>query len=187
MAKEVYQIKVTLKRTKPPIWRRLFVSSTVTLRGLHRILQTTMGWTNSHLHLFDNGIEEYSPAEFEVEYAEDSGRVPLKKLLNKKNPKILYLYDFGDYWEHDIVLENVLPYDSTMRGPVCTAGRRNCPPEDCGGIPGFKQMLEALKNPGDEEYDSYTEWLGEVYNPYYFDRDRINKLLQQKNYGCIWL
>ena len=187
MAKEVYQIKVTLKGTKPRIWRRLFVSSGITLRGFHRILQTTMGWTNSHLHLFNDGMEEYSPAEFGVEYAEDSSRVRLKQLLNKKNPSILYLYDFGDYWEHVIVLENILRYDSTMRIPVCTAGSGNCPPEDCGGVPGFKEMLEVLKNPGHEEYDSYAEWLGEIYNPHYFDRIEINKLLQQKNYGCIWL
>lgn len=185
--KSIYQIQIALKDSKPKIWRRILVQSDVKLDDFHRILQTTMGWTNSHLHQFSAGPQEYAPEEFEIDGAKDSRKVKLEKILNEKQPNILYEYDFGDGWEHSIILEKTLPFDDKVTLPVCLAGKRNCPPEDCGGIWGYGDLLEILSNPGHPEYEEWIEWVGEDFDPADFDKEFINEQLQQKDYGCIWL
>jgi len=139
MSKKIYQIQITLKGSKPKIWRRILIDSDILLVDFHKVIQTTMGWTNSHLHVFSDGIEEYSPKEFEVEYAKDSRRVRLDKILKEENAKINYEYDFGDGWEHIIKLEKILTPNDQLQTPQCIAGKRNCPPEDCGGIWGYSE------------------------------------------------
>jgi hypothetical protein len=128
MTKKIYQIQIALKNTRPKIWRRILVNSDILLVDLHRIIQTTMGWTNSHLHLFSDGFEEYSPKEFEVEYAKNSRTIKLDKILQGEKSKIQYEYDFGDGWEHNILLEKILAPDNQLQIPICIAGKRNCPP-----------------------------------------------------------
>lgn len=187
MAVRVYQIQVVLKGSKPKIWRRILVNSDVLLVDLHRIIQTTMGWTNSHLHAFSDGIEEYSPKEFEVEFAEDSRVVRLDEIMKAEGSKIDYEYDFGDGWEHELVLEKIQIPGPQIQIPTCIAGKRNCPPEDCGGIWGYSDMLKILKQPHHAEYESYVEWLGGDFDPEHFDIDGINKRLKQKDFGCLWL
>ena len=108
-------------------------------------------------------------------------------LLKKEKDKVIYEYDFGDGWEHDIKLEKILPYDDKTEYPVCLDGKMNCPPEDCGGIGGYYRLLEILKDPEDEEYESYMEWLGGPFDPEYFNKDGVNELLKEDNYGCIEL
>jgi len=186
MAVRVYQIQIVLKRSKPKIWRRILVNSDVLLVDLHRIIQTTMGWTNSHLHAFSDGIEEYSPKEFEVEFAEDSRVVRLDEIMKAEGSKIDYEYDFGDGWEHKLVLEKIQIPDPQLQIPTCIAGKRNCPPEDCGGIWGYSDMLKILKTPKHEEYESYMEWLEGDFDPEHFDIDEINNRLKQKDFGCLW-
>lgn len=183
----IYQIQIVLKGSKPKIWRRLVVDSNLLLVDFHRVIQTTMGWTNSHLHAFSDGMDEYSPVEFEVEYAKDARKVRLGEILNEKKSSIHYEYDFGDGWEHLITLEKILDPDDQLYIPQCIAGKGNCPPEDCGGIWGYSNMLKILKNPEHEEYESYIEWLGGNFDPGYFDKDEINKLLKKKDFGCIWM
>lgn len=163
------------------------INSDILLVDLHRIIQTTMGWTNSHLHLFSDGIFEYSPKEFEVENTKNSRIVRLDKILKEEKSKINYEYDFGDGWEHDLILEKILTPDNQLQVPKCIAGKRNCPPEDCGGIWGYSDMLEILKQTDHEEYESYLEWLGGNFDPEYFDMDDINERLKKKDFGCIWL
>ena len=187
MTKKTYQIQIVLKGSKPKIWRRILIDSDILLVDFHRIIQTTMGWTNSHLHMFSDGIEEYSPKEFEVEDAKDSRTARLDKILKGEKSEISYEYDFGDGWEHSITLEKILIPDTLLQLPKCIAGERNCPPEDCGGIRGYSNMLEILKQRRHEEYESYLEWLGGNFNPEYFDKDEINKMLKEKDFGCIWL
>lgn len=187
MEKKIYQIQIALKGSKPKIWRRILVDPSVLLVDFHRIIQTTMGWTNSHLHMFSDGINEYSPKEFEVEYAIDSRKVRLDKILKREKSKIDYEYDFGDGWEHSIILEKILSRDNQLQIPSCIKGKRNCPPEDCGGIWGYSDMLHILKEPKHDEYESYISWLGEVFDPEYFDKNEINKRLKEKDFGCIWL
>ncbi len=187
MTEKVYQIQIVLEGIKPKIWRRILIDSDLLLVDLHRIIQTTMGWTNSHLHLFSDGVDTYSPREFQVELAKDSRTVRLDEILKMENSEISYEYDFGDGWEHSIILEKILPPDNRIQIPKCIAGNRNCPPEDCGGIWGYSDMLDILKQPEHEEFESYIEWLGGEFDPEYFNKDEINRMLMEKDFGCIWL
>jgi hypothetical protein len=187
MAKQIYQIQVALDGTKPKIWRRLLVSSDVSLVDLHRIIQTAMGWTNSHLHMFKDGWAEYAPVEFELEEAVDSRKIKLKKILKSEKSKIHYEYDFGDSWMHTILLEKILKEEDTGQIPRCIKGKGHCPPEDCGGVWGYEELLMAISNPKHKDYEATMEWLGGEFDPAFFDMDEINLLLGAKDYGCIWM
>jgi len=191
MTNKIYQIQIALRGFKPKIWRRILIPSDLLLSDFHKIIQTTMGWTNSHLHQFIKNRTFYS-----VKYPDDDtwdiDNVDYKKektrisdLLRTEKDKIIYEYDFGDGWEHDIILEKILPVDNDIKYPICVAGKMNCPPEDCGGVWGYFQMLEVLKQPAHEEYENIIEWLGGEFDPQYFDKDEINELLRRKDYGCI--
>ncbi len=141
----VYQIKVTLKGSKPPIWRRMQVTRTTTLAQLHQILQCVMGWEGYHLYRFDiSGMEYGDPSMVEEMEGEDARRVTLETLVRGEKDKFLYEYDFGDSWDHELLVEKVLPYEAGKRYPVCLTGKRACPPEDCGGIWGYASFLEAI-------------------------------------------
>jgi hypothetical protein len=187
MDKRIYQIQIVLKHYKPKIWRRILVDSDILLVDFHRIIQTTMGWTNSHIHMFTKGLDIYAPEEFEIDFAKNSRVIRLDQLLQDEKSMIEYEYDLGDNWRHTIILKKILPPNSKRRTPKCTAGKRSCPPEDCGGVWGYANMLKILKQPDHEEYESYIEWLGEDFDPENFDKDEINRLLMTKDYGCIWL
>lgn len=187
MAKQIFQIQIVLTNTKPKIWRRLLVSSDILLVDFHRVIQTAMGWTNSHLHLFNDGITDYSPKEFEVEDSRNSRTIKLKTLLKKEKSKILYEYDFGDGWIHNILLEKIIDEEDKGQIPRCLKGKGNCPPEDCGGTWGYMELIRTISNPRHEDYDSMMEWLGGEFDPNFFDVDQINQQLKQKNYGCLWI
>ena len=187
MTKQIYQIQVVLTNTKPKIWRRLLVNSDILLVDLHRIIQTAMGWTNSHLHLFNDGMTDYAPREFEVEGSRNSRTIKLYSILKKEKSKILYEYDFGDSWNHDIILEKIIKEEDTGQIPRCIKGKRNCPPEDCGGTWGYNDLLLTISNPKHEDYESMMEWLGGNFDPEHFDIDEINNNLRQKDYGCLWI
>jgi hypothetical protein len=187
MANKIYQIQIVLLNTKPKIWRRLLVDSDILLVDFHRIIQTAMGWTNSHLHQFNNGYTSYSPEEFEVEDTKDSRKVKLKTILKTEGSKILYEYDFGDGWEHDIILEKIIEEEVQGQIPACIKGKGNCPPEDCGGPFGYMELLKTISNPKREDYESMMEWLGGKFSPDFFDINQINHRLKQKNYGCLWI
>jgi Plasmid pRiA4b ORF-3-like protein len=176
---EIYQIKVTLSRTAPPIWRRLLVPSDITLSGLHHLLQLAMGWTDSHLHEFLFRGQSYGPTDPErgVEEAIDERKVRLNQLLTRVGAKIVYTYDFGDGWEHGIVLEKGLPEDPNMTYPLCMGGAGACPPEDCGGIGEFYNLLEASRNPRHPQHEELLEWVGEDYDPEKFSIESINRIL----------
>ena len=183
--KNWYQLKISLNNIKPPIWRRFLVQSDIKLPDLHKAIQTVMGWTNSHLHQFIIDGEFYSEPDDEA-FAEiiDYRKIRLKKVLTEEKQKIKYEYDFGDGWEHTIVLEKILT-DSALKYPLCVAGKRNRPPEDCGGPSGYEDLLKVISNPADEEYKEMIEWLGEGFDPERFDLEEINDLLKEVDYGCI--
>jgi len=176
---EIYQIKVTLLRTVPPVWRRLLVPSDITLSNLHDLLQLAMGWTDSHLHEFLFRGQCYGPIGPERGVAEaiDERKVRLNQLLVRVGAKIVYTYDFGDGWEHGIVLEKGLPVDPNMAYPAATGGAGACPPEDCGGIGGFYSLLESLQNPRHPQHEELLEWVGEDYDPKKFSIEAINQVL----------
>jgi len=192
MTNKIYQIQIALKRFKPKIWRRLLIPSDLLLSDFHKVIQTSMGWTNSHLHQFIKNRTFYTVKMQDDDLWDEMDNVDYKEikisdLLKKEKDKIVYEYDFGDGWEHDIILEKILPPDNDTKHPICLTGKMNCPPEDCGGIWGYSDMLEILKDPDHEEYESYIEWLGEEFDPTYFDKDEVNELLREKDYGCIEL
>lgn len=160
------------------------------LADFHKVIQTTMGWTNSHMHQFIKDRTYYTrryPGDElfgEMEYVDYQG-LKISDLLKQEKDNIIYEYDFGDSWEHEILLEKILPDDSSKNYPVCLTGKMNCPPEDSGGVWGYADMLEILDEPDHEEYDSIIEWLGEGFDPKYFNKNEINDMLKQPNYGCI--
>lgn len=175
---------------KPAIWRQILVDSAVSLGDLHKIVQTTIGWTNSHLHQFIHndkfyclpGEDDY-PNENQLDYSD----IKLDNLITKIGESLTYEYDFGDGWEHEIKLEKILPADPKAELPRCIAGERNCPPEDCGGTGGYEEILEALKNSADEQFKGLLEWIGDDYDPDFFDLEEVNSLLKSEDYGCLFI
>jgi len=178
----VFQIQIALRGFKPKIWRRVLIPADLPMADFHEIIQTTMGWENSHLHQFIKNKTYYSVRRKDDMWEErdsvDYSDLKVSDLLKTEKEKLLYEYDFGDGWAHDIVLEKILPFDSKIEYPVCTAGKMCCPPEDCGGIWGYADMLEVLKQPKHEEYESFMEWLGGEFDPEYFDIEEVNELLR---------
>jgi hypothetical protein len=180
MTPVVYQIKVTLKGSKPPIWRRMQVTSETTLAQLHRILQRVMGWESYHLYQFVVGGMEYGdPSMLEEMEGEDARRVTLATLVRGEQDTFLYEYDFGDGWDHELRIEKVLPFEAGKRYPVCLTGKRACPPEDCGGIWGYAGFLDAIQDPQHPEHEEMLAWVGGEFDPEAFDRDKVNKELQR--------
>ena len=178
---EIYQLKVTLLGTSPPIWRRLIVPSDLNLAQLHDVLQVAIGWQDGHLHEFSAGGRRFGPPDPEDQFmADDVGderKVRVFGLFGRTAAKALYTYDFGDTWEHSIVLEKRLPAAPNMIYPRCTDGQLACPPEDCGGIPGFYDLLDALRNPAHEEHQELRDWVGADYDPEVFSIEAVNRIL----------
>ncbi len=182
-----YRIRVDLQEAKPPIWRRLEVASDLTLDRLHTILQTAMGWTDSHLHDFisgaaatDRSAEHYRPQSCIDQDLEgvDETSVRLDELLADAGDRLFYSYDFGDDWTHTIRLEAVSPREPDRPVAVVTAGARACPPEDCGGVWGYRDLLHALRNPGADN-EEVLAWLGSEFDPDRFDLAAVNAALEQ--------
>lgn len=180
----VYQIRITLNESNPPIWRLVLVSGNSSLRSLHLLIQEVMGWYNDHLHLFLISGIEYSDPLFELDGTDDERKVKLSKLGLRRKSKIKYVYDFGDSWVHTLLIEGILPKEPGKTYPVCLAGERACPPEDCGGIVGYEELLEIIANPKHPEYEEMTEWLGATSIAREFDiikaNDRLKPLQQRK-------
>ncbi len=181
MAKsKIYQIKVTLKHSKPPIWRRLLVAEDTRLSDLHSIIQQAMPWWNCHLHQFDVGGVYFSTPHPD-DWAEmvDERKTKLSDVAGFEGAKFTYEYDFGDGWEHIILVEKILPPDPAQTLPVCIKGKRACPPEDVGGIWGYDSFLEAIENPDHPEHEMFVEWIGGEFDPEAFDLDAINQRLRK--------
>ena len=175
---KIYQIKVTLKGSKPPIWRRLLVRGSMTLPQLHDVLQVAMGWDNYHMHQFIAGGQLYGEPDpdFDLDVI-DERRVTLDRLLPREKDAIVYEYDFGDGWEHKIELEKILPFDPKTTLPICIKGKRACPPEDVGGVWGYEEFLQAINDPNHPEHESYLDWVGGEFDPEYFNMDEVNAVL----------
>jgi hypothetical protein len=182
----IYQLKITLLGSDPAIWRRVLVSGDISLETLHWVIQHAMGWTNSHLHQFIVGKKFYSDPSFELGEmggppADDEFKVTLSEIAPKVRAKLVYEYDFGDRWEHEVRVEKVLQEDSRYSGyPVCIEGERACPPEDCGGIYGYyDSFLPAIQDPEHEEHEDMLEWAGGKFDPDAFDIKAVNKELKR--------
>ncbi len=174
---QIYQIKVTLADSQPPIWRRIQVKSDITLAKLHRVLQMVMGWTDMHLHQFAILEKRYGvPDEEDVGLTEtkDERKYKLHDLVRGEDSRFSYDYDFGDNWEHELLIEKVLPEEKGVRYPLCLDGARACPPEDVGGVWDYQSVLEALADPQHEDHDELLDWSGGHFNPEAFDVDDVN-------------
>jgi hypothetical protein len=164
----VFQIKAVLRDTKPPIWRRVLVPSTITLGDLHDVMQAAFGWWDSHLHEWEVDGVEYGVADvdfddFRDEPINDERTVRLCDVASEGS-KLAYWYDFGDDWRHQLVVEKVLPAKREAY-PQLVAGRRACPPEDVGGTWGYENFLKAISEPGHDEHDELLEWIGGSFDP----------------------
>jgi len=182
----LYHLKVVLNETKPPIWRRLQVPGSANLGWLHAVIQVAMGWTNSHLHQFKVGGAFYSdPCHHSAESEGDpeildESKVTLQQLAPRAKATLGYEYDFGDSWEHRITVEKILPPDPAAATVAhCLDGARACPPEDCGGVWGYDNLLKIIKNPQHEEHASIMEWLGAGFDPEGFDANEANTYLRK--------
>ena len=178
--KSIYQLKITLNDSKPPIWRRILVPDSISLHQLHTILQIVMGWTNSHLHQFIIDDEYYGdPEDDEMGDMKNEKRYRLNQFVRRKGFKFIYEYDFGDSWEHIILVEAILPIQKGAQYPICLEGKRACPPEDVGGVWGYEEFLEVISNPKHPEHEEMLEWVGEDFDPEFFDIEDANLGLRQ--------
>ena len=185
---KVIQLKITLVGTEPPIWRRLLIKDSVTFFDLHHIFQIAMGWKNAHL--FDFRVGDYVIGYIDSDAPEDladANKVTVDTLIGKVGMQLTYTYDFGDGWNHKVEFEKISQEETARQYPVCFEGERNCPPEDCGGIPGFQHLLEVLKDKSNPDYSEMKRWAGRGYDPERFDLEKVNKLLPKfKGYMRMW-
>jgi hypothetical protein len=174
----IYQLKVNLMGSRPPIWRRLQVRGDTTLAELHSVLQTAMGWTNSHLHQFVVRNVAYADPHFKLEHAQSTRQITVSRVAPRVGASFVYEYDFGDGWTHKITVEKILPPgEAALPHPVCLTGKRACPPEDCGGVGGYENFLEAIADPNHPEHEDMVDWIGDDFDPEAFDLEAVNHAL----------
>jgi Plasmid pRiA4b ORF-3-like protein len=177
----VFQVRINLAEVaEPAVWRRVLVPAGIRLDRLHALIQAVMGWDNCHMHVFSDGRADYGRPGPELGFR-DERTATLRDLASGEGGRIRYTYDFGDDWEHDIVIEKVLAAEASMGYPVCVAGEGACPPEDCGGAWGYARLREVLTDPADSEHNEMLAWLGlgepADFDPHGFDVDRANRAL----------
>ncbi len=182
---QVYQFKIVLNDIKPLIWRQIQVQEYYSFWDLHVAIQDVMPWKDYHLHEFKitdsktgNIVRIGIPDEESLIASMNEPLLPewninISDYFSLENSKADYFYDFGDDWQHTITLEKILPKTDGEKYPICIAGERTCPPEDCGGIPGYFDFLEAIKNPYHERYQEMLEWLGKKFDPEYFEPNKV--------------
>jgi hypothetical protein len=180
LSSDVYQIKVTLEDSEPPIWRRIQVSGNTRLFKLHLILQEVMGWEDCHLYQFTVGDTYFGPPDVAdgLEMKNDQ-KARLSQVVPCEKAEFSYEYDFGDGWRHQLLIEKILPKEPGIRYPICLVGERACPPEDCGGIWGYADFLEAIQDPKHPEHEDMLAWAGKDFDPKAFNSDVVNRLLKR--------
>ncbi len=172
----VYQLKVTIKDLQPPVWRRVQVTSDLTLADLHTIIQAIMGWEGNHLYSFEAAGTEYGkPTQDGLRHFE-SDQIELRQIISGSTLKLTYVYGHGDDWQHEILVEKVMPHNSEISYPICLQGERACPPDDCGGISGYRELLEILQVTQHPEYKERLEGAGPI-DPEAFDLEHVNQQL----------
>ncbi|MEO6733960.1 MAG: plasmid pRiA4b ORF-3 family protein [Ferruginibacter sp.] len=189
---QVIQLTVSLQNSKPQIWRSILVNSHTTFFELHHIIQIVMGWKNYHLFEFNLdgyriGMIEENEEGYQLNRPLDATKILLTDILSLEKDSFQYNYDFGDCWVHEITLEQTLQRDEKQTYPICIKGEMNCPPEDCGGIHGFYDMLKILNNKKHPEHKDTRNWIGKKYAPESFDASKINRQLKQlEKYISRW-
>lgn len=177
-----YQIKITLQGSKPPIWRRALVPAKMNLQEFHAVLQIVMGWENYHLHQFVCNGKSYGVIDDDPLFADqtvDESNYQLRDLLTNEKDELIYEYDFGDGWQHLVLLEKISTVDIGLQVPICQKGKGACPPEDCGGIWGYQELLQVLKDPQNPDYQNMITWLGGSFDPTRFDVKEVNSNIEE--------
>ncbi len=174
----IYQLKITLTGIDPPIWRQIEVPSSIKLCCLHTAFQVVMGWTDSHLHQFEKDGKKWGIVQLQEENVLDDGDVMLAEVLTTEGETMVYLYDFGDYWRHEVFLEKIVLAGDAAKAPMCFGGERRCPVEDVGGVRGYQHFLEVILNPKDEQYAQFVRWAGGHFIDE-FDLKAVNKKLSR--------
>jgi hypothetical protein len=180
----VYQFFISLRESDPLIWRRFQVPSSIRLPRLHRVLQIIMGWENYHLHQFQHRGTIYGIPDPEwpaPERFRDESDILLGRLITSPGDSLSYEYDFGDSWEHDVILEAITQPEVAIQYPICFAGARACPPEDVGGLSGYDHYLKAIADPQHEEHQEMIDWRGEGFDPVAFNLAAVNSRLHQRS------
>ena len=177
----IYQLKIVLLDIDPPIFRILQIKGNANLGKLHDYIQGSMGWNDCHLHEFKIKDQRYQAEEqmyddIDSPDMHDEKDYRINKLL-QEGDSFIYIYDYGDCWEHEIFVEKIIPPEDGVHYPICTYGERACPPEDCGGSCGYEQLLAILKDPKHEEYEDYSEWVGEDFDPDKFDLEKTSRVV----------
>ncbi len=177
---QVTELHISLIDSDPLIWRRLLVPTTVRLDKLHRMFQSAMGWTDSHLHRFRMADDVlYASYDHDLLQGElDERAVTLQQALGDRT-RFIYDYDFGDNWEHAVTVEGTTATRPGLKYSVCIDGQNACPPEDCGGIGGYEHLREVLADPTHDEHDELIEWVGGPFDPDAFDLIAVNAMLQR--------
>jgi len=179
MPRQIFQLRVSLPDVSPRVWRRILVPGGYTLDRVHRVIQYAMGWQDCHLHSFDiDGVQYGQPDPDGDLVLRDELDTRLDAVVTKGG-RFRYTYDFGDWWEHEVAVEDVLFPDPGERYPVCVDGAAACPPEDVGGAFGYAEFLAALADPVHPEHDAMRNWVGRPFDAAAFDPVRVTTLLRR--------
>lgn len=180
-----YRLRIALRGIQPPIWRRIRVPDTLPLSRLHDVIQTTFGWTDSHLHQFYIAGAAYGrPLDFDQTVLDEAG-ITLAHAVGAAIKRFLYVYDFGDDWIHDVTVEKLIAGNSGDERPQCLGGRRRRPPEDCGGVARYGDLLRVLRAPGHSRDDPVPEPASRRFDPEEFDLGAVNRVLARLSWGPV--
>lgn len=175
--RKIYQFKITLEDIRPPIWRRIQVKSDITLHRLSSTILIAMGWGGGHLHQFEIDGKFYGIPDDDFDSEKDmrdEHGFQLNDLKKEALKAFIFEYDFGDGWRHAVQLEDVLEPAQGQKYPCCISGARSCPPDDCGGAPGYEEFLKAIRNPKHPEHKDMIKWIGGSYDPEAFCLGTVN-------------
>ena len=181
----VYRIRVSLRDATPPIWRQLEVVGDISLANLHEVIQVAFGWGGHHLHVFETPYGDFGQPDPDMELDHrPEAPVTLEQVAPDVTSTVLYTYDFGDRWDHDIAIEQIAARDPAVEYPRCTGGGRAAPPDDCGGVWGYANVIRVVGDPSDPEHDRMMTWLGlgnpAEFDPDAFDAEMINLVLHRR-------
>ena len=176
----VYILRITLEAVEPPVWRRVQVPGSVTLERLHTIIQKAMGWRDAHLHEFEVGGRRYGQPEPDDPHykVEAEWKLTLRAAAPTEGARFRYVYDLGDAWGHEVLVESIQAPAAPFKHQGCLAGERACPPEDCGGTPGYANLLDVLRDRTHPEHRDMLAWAGRGFNPERFDLAAVNRKLR---------
>lgn len=178
-----YQVHIRLIGIEPPIWRRMLIPASTRISALHAAFQIVMGWTDSHLHLFERDGQYWGdPRDHDLDDLSliDERRARFSELLRVEGESLIYTYDFGDNWQHRVVLEKIISVSKSVEELLCLEGARQCPPEDVGGVSGYEEFLRAIFDPTHEDHDQMVDWVGGYFQAEDFDPKAVNDRLSRR-------